>query len=78
VGVVPHVCAWCDVDGAVAPTTGDRFCLARPYRNAAGFQIFVNAFAEAFPDRLNLLRLDHSGAHTAQRLTLPAHVCLVC
>jgi putative transposase len=39
--------------------------------------IFLNTFAEAFPDSLNLLLLDNSGAHTTQRLTLPANVRLV-
>jgi putative transposase len=78
VGVGQHVFEWFYVYGAVEPTTGERFFLELPYLNAEGFQIFVNAFAEAFPDSLNLLLLDNSGAHTAQRLTLPANVCLVC
>lgn len=77
VGVVQHVFEWFYVYGAVEPTTGERFFLELPSLNAEGFQIFVNAFAEAFPDSLNLLLLDNSGAHTAQRLTLPANVCLV-
>jgi putative transposase len=42
------------------------------------FQLFVNALAQAFPESLNLLLLDNRGAHTAQRLTLPANVRLVC
>jgi transposase len=45
--------------------------------NAENCQIFVDLFAQAFPDSLNLLLLDNSGAHTAQRLTLPANVRLV-
>jgi hypothetical protein len=49
----------------VPPTTGDRFFLEWPYLNAKGFQIFPKTFAEAFPDSLNLLLLDMSGAHTA-------------
>jgi transposase len=77
VGAVQHVFEWFYVYGAVEPTTGERFFLELPYLNAEGFQIFVNAFAEAFPDSLNLLLLGNSGAHTAQRLTLPANVCLV-
>ena len=77
VGAVQHVFEWWYVYGTVEPTTGDRFFLELPYLNAEGFQIFVNAFAEAFPDSLNLLLLDNSGAHTAQRLTLPANVRLV-
>ena len=63
--------------GAVEPTTGDRFFLELPYLNAENFQIFVDLFAQAFPDSLNLLLLDHSGAHTAQQLTIPEHVGLV-
>ena len=32
------------------------------------------AFAQAFPDSLNILLLDTSGAHTAQRLRWPENV----
>lgn len=77
VGSVQHVFAWFYVYGAVEPTTGERFFLELPYLNAEMFQLFVDAFAQAFPDSLNLLLLDNSGAHTAQRLTLPANVRLV-
>jgi hypothetical protein len=76
-GSVQHVFAWCDVSGAVEPTTGARFFLAWPYLNTAMFQRFIDAFAQAFPDSLNLLLLDTSGAHTSQRRTLPENVRLV-
>jgi transposase len=74
VGSVQHVCEWFYVYGAVAPTTGERFFLEWPYVNADSFQLFVDEFAHAFPDRLNILLLDNSGAHTAQRMRWPAHV----
>jgi transposase len=74
VGAVQHVFEWCYVDGAVEPTTGARFCLELPYLNAEMFQLFVNAFAQAFPDSLNILLLDNSGAHTSSQLTLPENV----
>jgi hypothetical protein len=77
-GPVQHVCAWFEVDGAVAPTTGERFVRAWPDLNAESCPRFVDAFAQACPERLHLLLRDHSGAHTAQRLTLPEHVRLVC
>jgi transposase len=77
VGPVQHVFEWFDVYGAVAPTTGERFFLELPYLNADTFQLLVDALAHAFPDRLNLLLLDNRGAHSAQRLTMPAHVRLV-
>jgi putative transposase len=41
------------------------------------FQLFVDAFAQAFPDRLHILLLDNSGAQTSQRLTLPGNVQLL-
>jgi transposase len=77
IGQVQHVFEWFYVYGAVEPITGDRFFLELPYLNAEMFPLFVNLFAEAFPDSLNILLLDNSGAHTAQQLTLPANVRLV-
>ena len=77
VGAVQHIFEWLYVYGAVAPTTGERFFLALPYLNAEGFQLFIDAFAQAFADSLNILLLDNSGAHMAQRLMIPANVRLV-
>jgi transposase len=74
VGPVQHTFEWFYVYGAVAPTTGERFFLELPSLNAATFQIFLDAFADAFPDSLNILLLDNSGAHTTQRLRWPANV----
>jgi hypothetical protein len=74
VGPVQHVFAWWYGYGAVEPTTGARFFLEWPSLHAAMFQLFVNAFAQAFPDRLNSLLLDNRGAHTASPLTLPENV----
>lgn len=74
VGPVQHTFEWFYVYGAVAPTTGERFFLELPYLNADTFQIFIETFAHAFPDSLNILLLDNSGAHTAQRLRWPANV----
>jgi transposase len=74
VGPVQHVFEWFYVYGAVAPVTGERFFLELPYLNADMFQLFLDAFAQAFPDSLNILLLDNSGAHTAQRLRWPDNV----
>lgn len=73
-GSVQHVFQWCDVDGAVEPTTGARFFLELPYLNAERCQLFVKAFAQAFPDSLNRLLLDNRGAHTSSQLPLPENV----
>ena len=77
VGAVPPVFAWGSVDGAVEPTAGDRFCLAWPYVNAEMVQRFVEACAQACPDRLHILVLDTRGAHTSAQLTLPENVRLL-
>jgi hypothetical protein len=53
VGSLQHVFAWCYVYGARAPTTGERFVLERPSLHAQTFHLLVDAFAEAFPDRVN-------------------------
>jgi transposase len=74
VGAVQHVFEWFYVYGAVAPTTGEHFFLELPYLNADMFQLFIEAFAQAFPDSFNILLLDNSGAHTAQRLRWPENV----
>jgi hypothetical protein len=77
IGAVQHVCEWCYVYGAVAPTTGERFCLERPSRTAESVPLCVDACAEAFADSCTILLLDNSGAHTAPRLTIPADMRLV-
>jgi transposase len=74
VGLIQHTFAWFYIYGAVAPTTGERFFLALPSLNADTFQLFIDAFAQAFPDSLNSLLLDNSGAHTAHRLRWPTNV----
>ena len=74
VGPVQHVFEAFSVYGAVAPTTGERFFLEWPSLNADTFQLFVDAFTQAFPASLNILLLDKSSAHTAQRIQWPAHV----
>jgi transposase len=77
VGRVQHVFEWFYVYGAVEPTTGDHFFLELPYLNADMFQLFLDAFAQAFPDSLNILLLDNSGTHKALELTLPENIRLV-
>jgi transposase len=77
IGPVQHVFPWFYVYGAVEPTTGNRYFLELPHLDAESFQLFIDMFAQAYPDSLNLLLLDNSGAHTAQRLTIPGNVRLV-
>jgi transposase len=73
-GTREHVFEWFYIYGAVAPLSGEHFFVDLPALNADNFQLFVDAFAQAFPDSLNILLLDKSGAHTAVRLRWPENV----
>ncbi len=68
---------WFYVYGAVAPASGEHLFLELPSLNAENFQIFVDTFAKSYPDSLNILLLDKSGAHTAKKLKIPENVRLV-
>jgi hypothetical protein len=70
VGRVQHTFAWFYVYGAVAPTTGECFFLELPHLNADTFQIFIDAFAHAFPDSLNILLLYDFGLSIVHRSVL--------
>jgi transposase len=60
--------------GAVEPTTGASFFLELPGLNTALFQLWLDHFAQAFPDSFNLLVLDNGAFHKAHALQWPAHV----
>lgn len=63
--------------GTVAPASGDCFTLILPKLNTTNMQIFIDAFARAYPSTFNVLLLDNSAVHTTERLRLPANVALV-
>lgn len=77
VGVVQHGFANFYLYGAVAPQTGQGFFRGLPQLNAAGFQRFLDAFAQAYPAQLHVLLLDNSRCHTARDLCIPANVLLL-
>lgn len=77
VGTVQHTFHSFYLYGAVAPTTGDHLFFSFPRLNSTTFQIFLDAFAQTYPDSLNILVLDTSGAHTAKRLTIPPNIRFV-
>lgn len=63
--------------GAVAPATGEHFFYEFSHLDTVCFQRFVDQFAAAFPDSLNLLHLDQAGCHTAAELVWPENVILL-
>lgn len=60
--------------GAVEPTTGEHFFYEFSHLDAACFQRFIDLFAAAHPDSLNLLHLDQASCHTAMELVWPENV----
>jgi transposase len=60
--------------GAVEPTTGAHFFLELPYLNSRAFQLWLDGFAGAFPQSLNLLVLDNGAGHKAKAVRWPSNV----
>jgi hypothetical protein len=60
--------------GAVEPTTGASFFLELPGLNTVTFQLWLDHFAQAFPESFNLLVLDNGACHKAQALQWPSNV----
>jgi DDE superfamily endonuclease len=77
IGTCQHAYANTWVYGTVAPASGDAFTLILPKLNTTNMQVFIDAFARAFPSTFNVLLLDTSAVHTTERLQLPANVALV-
>lgn len=67
----------CYLYGAVAPRSGDGYFLGLPTLTADHFQVFLDAFARARPDTLNVLLVDNSRCHTAHDLQIPQNVILL-
>lgn len=60
--------------GAVEPTTGASFFLELPYLNSRAFQLWLDGFAAAFPESLNILILDNGAGHKAKAVRWPSNV----
>lgn len=76
-GTCQHAYANTWLYGTVAPASGDAFTLILPKLNTTNMQVFIDAFAAAYPSTFNVLLLDNSAVHTTERLRLPANVALV-
>jgi len=63
--------------GAIEPLTGEHFFLELPYLDAICFQVFLEHFADAYRESLNVLLLDRGGLHQAQSLKIPHNIRLL-
>lgn len=60
--------------GAVEPSSGEHFFYEFSHLDSICFQQFIDLFAAAFPNSLNLMHLDQASCHTATTLIWPENV----
>ncbi len=77
VGIIQHRFENFYLYGAIAPRSGDGYFLGLPKLDGDLFQRFLDEFARARPDTLNVLLLDNSRCHTTTDLVVPANVVLL-
>ncbi len=77
IATITHTFDYFYLYGAVEPTTGASFFLELPGLNTALFQLWLDHFAQAFPDSFNRLGLDNGAFHKAKALPWPANVAPV-
>ena len=63
--------------GAVEPISGASHFMEFPTLTTAMVQRFLDAFAQAYPESLNLILMDNASTHRAKALVLPPNVVLV-
>jgi hypothetical protein len=62
--------------GASEPATGESFFLEMPALDSACFQAFIDEFASANRESMNVLVIDGAPAHIAHSLVIPDNVVL--
>jgi hypothetical protein len=60
--------------GAVEPLSGEHFFYEFSHLDAVCFQQFIDLFAQAFSESLNLLHLDRASCHTTTTVVWPENV----
>ena len=74
VGPVHCQCETFSLDGAVEPTTGERFFLELPPLNTVTLQSLMHAFAPQYQETLHMVLRNHGSCQKAQALVLPDHL----
>jgi transposase len=66
-----------DLYGIVEPKSGDSFFYEFSHLDPICFEQLLKLVSQEFPDSLNIIQLDNSGAHTAGDITIPHNILLV-
>ncbi|MBD2075622.1 hypothetical protein H6F86_17310 [Phormidium sp. FACHB-592] len=59
------------------PTTGEQFFLQFTHVDSECYQLFLDQFAQAYPDSLNMLQVDNEAFYKAKALVIPANMSAV-
>jgi transposase len=63
--------------GAVEPATGESFVLQFSHVDTQCYQRFLDEFAKAYPDSLNILQVDNGRFHKGKDLIVPENIILL-
>lgn len=63
--------------GLVAPLTGQSFFYEFSHFNAQCLEIFLEKFAQTYPEGVHIIQLDNAPAHRAKTLTFPENIILL-
>lgn len=63
--------------GAFSPLNGHQFVLELPHCDSINFQIYLNEFANEYPDELKIIVLDNGAFHKAKSLKIPKNMGLI-
>ena len=74
VATLMHQCEHFSLDGAVEPTPGAPCLLERPSLTSRACPCWVDGFAAAFPESMQIVVLDKGAGHTATAVRGPANV----
>ncbi len=63
--------------GAVEPATGESFFLEFSHVDTDCYQRFLDEFAQAYPNSLNILQVDNGRFHKSKDLVVPDNIILL-
>ena len=63
--------------GAVEPATGESFFLEFSHVDTDCYQRFLDEFAQAYPNSLNILQVDNGRFHKSKDLIVPENIILL-
>ena len=63
--------------GLIEPLGGQSFFLEFSHLNSDCFQLYLEKFAEEYPEQIHIIQLDNAPFHTTQDLEIPSNIILL-